>query len=271
MESIFTEVWDQQSTGLPIGNPENRWNAGDLLRELQLHLSSVCGSVRFGHHVRLSRLYQQFLEDLISDSKTFTVVSFNYDTLVEEALRKSGIGYTYGPERSVMFTDESHSKSRRRNWIAIPVLKLHGSVNWGICRNCGLRGPGVDLINAFDGPYLPGVRRARCVCHKRYLEAGIVPPVIGKGAALRSFEELWTKARANLKRAREVIVVGYSLPESDKQAVALLREVVSPFKRPRVTIVCGPNGAPKSYERVFDKFEDPRCSFEEFLETGFGS
>jgi NAD-dependent SIR2 family protein deacetylase len=267
IEEIFTEVWEQQSTGLPIGTPENQWDAGDLLGQLQLHLGSVCGSVRFGRRVRLSRLYQQFLADLAREGKTLTVVSFNYDTLVEEALRKSGIAYSYGPERCVVFVDQQRAKESRQDWDVVPVLKLHGSANWGVCRNCGQRGPGVDLINAFEKMYLPGLRRERCVCNKRFLEPGIVPPVIGKGPALRSFGELWTRARVALQRAREVVVVGYSLPESDRQAAALLQEVRGPLKRPRVTVICGPSGAPESYGDVFGKFEDPQCYFEDFLEA----
>lgn len=268
IESVFTEIWEQQSTGEQFGPERNRWIGSDLLSQLQLHLGSVCGAVRLGHHIRLSRLYQEFFERLSRESRTFTVVSFNYDTLVEQVLLKLGDSFTYGPSSSVDFENQYRDRTPSRGMIEVPVFKLHGSVNWGICRNCGRRGPGEDLINAFDRTYLPAERRARCsFCSKRFLDPGIVPPVVGKGAALRSFEGIWTKARAALVRAREIVIVGYSLPESDRQASALLRQIRGPLKRSRVTVICGPHGAPPTYGEVLGKFHDEMCTFEDFLEN----
>lgn len=267
IEDVFTEIWEQQSTGQRFGPDSNIWLGSDLLGQLQLHLGSVCGDVRFGHRVRLSKLYQEFLERLCNDSRSFTIISFNYDTLVEQALLKMGASYTYGPSSTVGFENQYRDRTPSRGMLEVPLLKLHGSVNWGICRNCGKRGPGEDFINAFDRPYLPAERRSRCaICSKRFLDPGIVPPVVGKGAALRSLVGIWTKARSALARAREIIIVGYSLPTTDRQAAALLREIRGPLKRPRITVVCGAGGAPPSYREVLGKFSDQMCTFEEFLE-----
>jgi hypothetical protein len=265
---VFSEVWEFQSTGYEFGSEDNLWRASDLLNQLQLHLASVCGSVRFRHKVRLARLYEEHVTKLVESSRTFSVVSFNYDTVVEQVLDRVGLGFVYGPESGVVFTDAAGRDGINRGTVVVPVYKLHGSVNWGVCRNCGNRGPSTDLINAFETPYFPLERRARCVlCQKRFLDAGIVPPVSNKGAALRSLEPIWTKARAAISRAREIEIVGYSLPESDRQAINLLRGVEGPLKRPRIRVICGERGAPDSYNHSFSRFDDVRSSFENYLES----
>lgn len=53
-----------------------------------------------------------------------TVITFNYDLIVDNAMQRFG----YEPDYAL----ETPIRSNRR----IQLLKLHGSTNWGICGNC---------------------------------------------------------------------------------------------------------------------------------------
>ncbi len=239
--------------------------ARDLLKELRFHLGSICADVRLDFRSSEAKLYEGYLRQLYQQSRSLTIVTFNYDTVVEQALDRIGLDYSYGPGKVVRFVDDSRQKHLDKHGEDVRILKLHGSVNWGICRACDEAPRGADLINAVEGSYVPPRNLSCQFCEKPYLLPSIVPPVLTKGTALQPFEEIWKSARKALSRAREVVVVGYSLPPADTQALDLIRQVKGPPFRPRIMVVCGEQGAPKTYEQAFAKFTDARCSFEEYM------
>lgn len=57
-------------------------------------------------------------------------ITFNYDVCLEFALVKNGIGVDYGLREA--FLEQEETKYQ----IVAPVLKLHGSINWGRCPKC---------------------------------------------------------------------------------------------------------------------------------------
>jgi hypothetical protein len=74
---------------------------------------------------------QDRLDDLLEKVAPTTVVTLNYDTLVEEAILRRGLRYSYpalaGPRSS---GDSVSDQTCPGLGEAIPVFKLHGSVNW---------------------------------------------------------------------------------------------------------------------------------------------
>lgn len=265
LEAVFTTIWDEQYTGRKLVVDGIAYPAGDLLRELRLHLGSICADVRLDFRSSAARLYEEYLRQLYQESRSLTIITFNYDTVVEQALDRVGLEYSYGPSKVVRFADKSRQRAVDKHGADVRILKLHGSVNWGICRECSEAPRGVDLINAVEGSYVPPRNLSCQFCDKQYLLPSIVPPVLTKGTALQPFEVLWKSARTALFGAREIVVVGYSLPPADTQALDLIREVRGPPLRPRVMVVCGEQGAPPTYNDVFARFTDAKCSFEEYM------
>ena len=78
---------------------------------------------------------------------------------------------------------------------------------------------------------------------------------------------IWLAARQALRRAREIVVIGYSLPQSDSEALSLLEEIAPPPSRPRITLVCGPKGAPETYSHVRSRALDTQAYFEEYVDS----
>ena len=270
MESAFTQLWEEQYTGRTFTVGGTGWTGRELLDELRIHLSSIASDVRLDFRTPLARKLEEFLQELVKDSRSLTIVSFNYDTLVEDCLDHAGLVYSYGNRRVLRFVAKKKEQTLDKYVPDAEVLKLHGSANWGVCRDCTEAPVRADLINALDGVYGVGRNKSCAFCDKKYLQSSIVPPVETKGAGLQSFVAFWQRARRAAGRAREVLVIGYSLPQADTQAMALIKAIDRPLKRPRIRIVCGGGGAPKSYRDSLKRFDDLRCSFEDFLQTELG-
>ncbi len=141
------------------------------------------------------------------------IVTTNWDILIERALRpmptsrprRPGFHYGSGDEILAATTAHPMSKWRREPWVRgnVPLLKLHGSLNWALERGALVRYG--DLRPAFRG------------------DAAIVPPVKHK-AVPEWAAGLWRQAQEALMSAGIVMLVGYSLPEYDEQVRCLLRE-----------------------------------------------
>jgi SIR2-like domain len=140
-----------------------------------------------------------------------TILSFNYDCLIEESLRMNCAAwdprYSYGIP--LYKTDVSYwayqvpKKARPRRHF-LRLLKMHGSMNWR------RRGSKIELT---DNAYVIDDDHA------------IVPPQWQKDvlAQKSGFRPIWRQARAGLESARCLIIAGYSAPMTDLLAQTLLR------------------------------------------------
>ncbi len=267
VEDGFTRLWIEARTGGSVSAGGEIWSASELLDQLLVHLASVCGRIHLRRSGRLYTSYNLFFDDLFRNSRSLTVITFNYDMLVEQILDDLNLRFDYGSKEGIRF-DNPHRRSRlSRADPQVRIMKLHGSASWGICRGCTKSGRALDLVTAFDSAYVPN-RRKRCpVCWRKYLQSGIIPPILGKAGEARHEEPIWKEARKALRRAREIIVIGYSLPASDVEAISLLREVRFLGRRPRIRIACGPRGAPSTYDEVFSRFNDTKMLAEELLSS----
>jgi hypothetical protein len=133
-----------------------------------------------------------------------TIITFNYDTLVEDSLHNLGTQFSYGffndPKNPVVDFDES-ARCVSNQSQAVDVLKLHGSVNWGIgdsaTRNLRVFGTFADLVRSGNKPIL-------------------VPPTWRKGWGRgHPVTTVWDAAVRALASATRVIILGYSIPQTD--------------------------------------------------------
>lgn len=154
--------------------------------------------------------YHEALADALNSEDT--VMSFNYDCLIDAALRERG-------KRSWSATDGYHvpvatgaedwdGKGARGPWAKHPIklLKLHGSLNWdrSVTGHLSLR---TDPYQAIS----------------RSIDE-IVPPVWNKTIGGDPvFSEIWKEARRILPTGQIMIVAGYSVPPTDLLSQALIR------------------------------------------------
>jgi len=214
------------------------------------------------------------------------VITFNYDSTLERVLFKTGMwapddGYGFKVQLQRSRSDPTPVSYGHS---AVTVLHLHGAIGWrnkwcvdqfhideaegrsptltpeiienpisleeAFLDDLGVRGLDPDALR---GPY-----EFEAILHPSYLKA-FGPPVIR-----HAFLRLWQKAAQKLREAGEVFIVGYSLPEADSAALALLR---TNCDSQRVRIINGSKADAKRLRRLLtaDWLNDEALSLNEWV------
>jgi len=160
-----------------------------------------------------------------------TVISFNYDLLIDSAMNKSphwtpetGYGYNAAATWAKRINNTPQSKTY--------LLKPHGSFNWVVCKNCGkvyVLSPDQCAIKIQCSSFkTPAGEQA---AHQT--ERLIIPPSIKKDVHGNIMQQVWIKSLEALKSARRVVIIGYSLPATDFMVKRLLYRALSHNKNLR--------------------------------------
>lgn len=169
------------------------------------------------------------------------IITFNYDDLLDNHLLAR-----FSPER-IYFDHISRNPGavrRRRERFPKPLLvKLHGSVNW-LCSTEEF----LKLIDDNGGReeelWVESVRYAKnAVPSPSDNESPcIIPPIPDKPITRISlFKFLWSVACEYLHEAEEIVICGYSLPETDSMALSLFGNLRN--ERLKKVTVIDPNPA----------------------------
>lgn len=209
IESFFKRVEFQTLIGKPFENPltGERTRPEVFYQYLVWYIAAyVRNSIAYQRQA--PKCYRDFAASLKTRGKKQSILTFNYDLVFEKAIidELGGIDYRLGRLRQ-------HPDYCR----GIPLLKLHGSLNWQWCPKC-------DNIYIFDEPV--GHRYNRVSCTSRcggLRERLVVPPNPNKQAYLETIYGLWSKADRLLSEADRVVIIGYSVPEIDISAQELLK------------------------------------------------
>jgi NAD-dependent SIR2 family protein deacetylase len=188
---------------------------------------------------RAKKTYRSFAKYLIDkrlavgrQKDELAVISSNWDTLLEffvqeqiavSGAKKTGLDYciyTHSLENKAV----PHTNLKALGWHNLKMLKLHGSLNWLYCSNCGRIY--VDKKNI-------GIRKEECnYCEqvgtgsKLYLEPLIITPTILKEYNNLHIKNIWQNAFIDVQEATEVIFIGYSLPLADYEFKYLLKKAI---------------------------------------------
>lgn len=182
----------------------------------------------------------EFLIDLFSQLQACdTIVSFNWDTIADESLRITN------PDQYQQYVRmlSGQSVAVRELAKAGQFLKLHGSLNWLVCRNrtcLAHRRPLIPFGKATRLPRYADSAFERCpLCGASRPRRLIVPPVSNKIIQKGSFlHKLWLVAREQLAQTTELVFIGYSFPPTDFHAEWLFRQLrFLDRPKPRITVV----------------------------------
>ena len=159
--------------------------------------------------------------------KDVSFITFNYDTCLEFALVRAGLGVDYGLDEPFVCEHEARYQAGRQ--VAIPVLKLHGSINWAQCLQCNVVAPTeidfwrpVSFMDVLDQPKslpLPVGTHIAKLQHRCGSKLDpvpvIVPPTWNKAANGDGLQSVWKRAAQELGSADNIVVIGYSMPVTD--------------------------------------------------------
>jgi len=262
------------------GTFENPWEAKvpvsleQLFADVYYEASRSGGTASFSVYLALLRLYRAMIgettnwiidnrkrgcltqllrhEISIAEGERPTVVTFNQDLLIEDAVsrlpRRPIDGWClrslYGElEFSPLYTHDRaaakylHHVDGCKHNPPITLLKLHGSLNWLFRTTTADPEPrvlfprstertifvdNITHVEVDDVLLQSSAKRGR---RNWYLFPMVVPPIYDKQRVvnIKSIDALWTKASDAIGDADRLLVFGYSLPDADVLARQLLR------------------------------------------------
>ena len=139
-----------------------------------------------------------------------TVISLNYDLLLEQAMDQTPLLPLYDLSPEVIGEDPPGQSGK----VRLRLLKLHGSANWAVCPVCrnriyGLRCSEASLVGT---SHVPACRD----CGGQATTRLIVPPTWNKEEYRMLLNSVWKSAANEIAAAQRLVIVGYSMPETDK-------------------------------------------------------
>jgi hypothetical protein len=176
------------------------WNLAYFRRILPLLFGISLAERDCAFHAALAR----------SASPGDTFISFNYDCLLGRALAQHA-GKRWKPTEGYGFTVEDkdgawadHAGPGAPYKTSIKLLKPHGSLNW-------LSQNGTWILRTDE--YAARVEQ----------DLVIVPPLWQKSFDAEPYQTIWRNTRQVLSAVKALLVIGYSLPETDVYTQATLR------------------------------------------------
>ncbi|VVB97172.1 NAD-dependent protein deacetylase [uncultured archaeon] len=151
------------------------------------------------------------------------IITTNWDILLERSItelegtifeKNAYINYI-----AIQSRDEINLKTLTPIMLSTPIMKLHGSLNWGYCSECGkiyyFNKQMYDALYSFDN--------VTCRIHEDIrLTPFIVPPTLSKLEKTEpnvksQLSSIWSKASEYLRSCEKIYFIGYSFPETDVQ------------------------------------------------------
>jgi hypothetical protein len=175
--------------------------------------------------------YSNFLSSTMGNS---LYITFNYDLLIENSIastNKSGkvntLNYVGNISKTLNINnpDKTYLDITNGDFVSSArtcnLIKLHGSLNWE---------------------------------YSNKKEIAIIPPSWKKGND-KAFDQVWRQSYYELEEAKNIVFIGYSLPETDSYFKNLLTLALSKNKKLKKVIVINPDNSgatEKRYTNLID-------------------
>lgn len=202
--------------------------------------------------LKISREFVEKVQKLLEPSSDVSIISTNYDLIIDNALLEKAESCDYGINLRYNLTDNytdiNHRPEKRTDWDfynlhgtinigKIPLLKIHGSLNWFYCPKCDE----LDVTISEKGiiKYLEKYNKFFCVnpyCTSNY-EPLIVTPTMLKVYDNTFLQQLWDLSEEKLSEANKLIFIGYSLTEADYHIRSLLTKALANNKNKDIQII----------------------------------
>lgn len=201
---------------------------------------------------KTSPYYHKFWEAITKHSSNISIITLNYDTLLEQAfdfIFKNTNGFI--DYCIPLMNYEKHSKLNEYNFWVNPrepvnvnkekepasykIIKVHGSLNWKYCNCCNqtLLTPWDRKIDLHKGIFLgysyPEMKEYefKCPIDGTDFQTLIMPPSYLKTLNNPVIAHLFSEASREIRATKKIIFVGYSLSNADVHIKALFKKAVS--------------------------------------------
>jgi len=181
-------------------------------------------------------------------SKSDLVLDFNYDLLLDEALRAANKLDDFGYCIEFFRVKENKNWKKPEGKETLELFKLHGSLNWLRCIECSaiflVREPNTPK-KRFDPSSLAEIQCPRCRATKSLIRL-LLPPIQTKEYNVEPYRFLWRHAAQSLKGVRRIAFLGYSFANTDFATRSLLRRISYHASMDRLDVhFMNPNSKPE--------------------------
>lgn len=203
-----------------------------------------------------------------------SIITLNYDLIVDHSLlrRRGELNYSIDSTK-ILFPKENFEVNS-----GILIYKLHGSMNWLICKNDKCKKISIYLEKmaqyAEDPNADTNLKCKECSCN---LQRIIVPPRWDKEQSYSDIlNSIWIKASQTLHEANVVNVIGYSLPESDIYARYLLASALKQNPFLDINIINSNQKIQDKYreflsdsniDKLDQRYQQFLCTFKKYIEA----
>lgn len=229
-------------TPLPFGShsfppraaPPFKWAAELVGAVLATPLPSDNVRVNFRYAARITSplhcvAHSAFWREIARTASSLSVITTNYDLVIERGLRHRPMIRTFGPGcyyggisrpqwlRGTLQIGAYHDVDLELDG-AVPVYKLHGSLNWSVA------GGDLELFQDLRSAF------------RRGGDAAIIPPVPEKDIPSWLLS-VWQGAEEELSRAETWVVCGYSLPFYDEAVMRMIGRACTAERVQRIIVI----------------------------------
>ena len=201
---------------------------------------------------RQSPFYHRFWEAIQRHNRNASIITLNYDTLLEQAFQPlySETGYIdycihlMNYEKHDTLKEFQFWVNPREPVMAEPhedpalfkIIKLHGSLNWKYCNCCNQAllttwDRSIDLDSgSFVGYTQPEQKEYEYICpvDGTEFQTLILPPSYVKILSNPVISQLFSEASREIRATRRIVFIGYSLSDGDVHVKALLKKHLHP-------------------------------------------
>ena len=198
-EHLHLGVLRARNWAVPPGWKRSPASIEHTMNSLQQREWYACPPYQFYLGVMTRRFSEPSAESLN------TVITFNYDTVIEDALAELAVPFSYGlSPNAVSFHPSARCVHGSLTGHGMRLLKLHGSMNWGTFDH--------DSTNMMVFGSYGDLRQQQGAQQTTVL----VPPTWHKGWDWRHpVSAVWDAAVDAIGTATRIIIIGYSVPTTD--------------------------------------------------------
>ncbi|MEM9391334.1 MAG: hypothetical protein AAGA02_12720 [Bacteroidota bacterium] len=223
----------------------NEWNFDRMLMVREALEYVIFAIIKKKLEIGFENHYYNFLQKIfIKERKLPTVVSLNYDIIVDNALIKLMLekeDFRFVPNYGCEISSEGYKERIGK----ADLYKLHGSLNWLYCPACNRLEVGMDKSGKFMRKELDRLYRLKNInkVYTKGLESSykrrddkcndskcrtklrpiIITPTHFKDYRNPHVSSVWYNAERALRTAKKIYIIGYSLPEDDIDVIYLLK------------------------------------------------
>jgi NAD-dependent SIR2 family protein deacetylase len=198
-------------------------------------------------NLNMSSNFVEKLGKLLGESKRVFIISTNYDIIIDNALlERKSCNYGFNLRYNIYWYPDSNNRNARPigslNWEFrdsyegkinegdIPLLKIHGSLNWFYCPKCNE----LDITIGRKGATSLAEDQNRFLCVDPYCtstyEPLLVTPTMLKIYDNSFLQKLWDLSEKIISESDIIVFIGYSLPEADYHIRCLLTKAMTKDK-----------------------------------------